>query len=472
MQLSLVVLASIGLMSMILCRGFSLKFYRKCLNSKSISNCLLRVSTSQDYQQQNNSDIIERLESLKLDDLKAVYKKLGGKPSGLKKSDLIGKCHDLLAEKVKKQNSDFIPTNINHISELPTSFIKDTSTLQAIGKVRSYQVDSNLLQHSMSEENIRTETGSSYNSVSPSRQQNDSNYGSASSYQRTRYPVGMARDSRLIENENADMELTFLGTASCIPTVTRGVSCVCLRRNSDLWLFDCGESTQLQIQKSSIKVSKINKIFITHAHGDHSFGLPGVMCLMGQSRQSISKVSGDVPEVIDIYGPTGIRDYVRAVLQLTYSKIGVPHRIHELKNVPHLHGRFGKLPQSFTISTVFSPEYGEQEGGRDIYPDENGHYRLFEEDGVEVMAAPLQHTVPCVGFVINEKPRQGSLRIDKVKDLVEKNSVELKKQLNLSDARKAFAILKDLKYGQDFVFPDGTRVLASEIIEPEKPGNC
>ena len=98
------------------------------------------------------------------------------------------------------------------------------------------------------------------------------------------------------------MELLFLGTGAGIPAKTRNVTCTALKlleeRNA-VWLFDCGEATQHQILHTTIKPRKIEKIFITHMHGDHVYGLPG---LLG----SRSFQGGE--DELTIYGPKGKRN--------------------------------------------------------------------------------------------------------------------------------------------------------------------
>jgi len=70
----------------------------------------------------------------------------------------------------------------------------------------------------------------------------------------------------------SSLNITFLGTASAQPSSTRNHSALALRLGADVWLFDCGEATQHQVQKSGVKMGKINKIFITHTHGEYSLG--------------------------------------------------------------------------------------------------------------------------------------------------------------------------------------------------------
>ena len=79
------------------------------------------------------------------------------------------------------------------------------------------------------------------------------------------------------------MKVIFLGTGSGMPTLRRNVSSVAiiLEDRNKFWLWDCGEATQHQIQKAGLKLSKLEKIFITHLHGDHVFGLPGLLATRG-----------------------------------------------------------------------------------------------------------------------------------------------------------------------------------------------
>ena len=89
------------------------------------------------------------------------------------------------------------------------------------------------------------------------------------------------------------MQVTFLGTSSGVPTRARNVSAVALRlpQRSELWLFDCGEGTQHQFLRSALRSSQIRRIFITHMHGDHTYGLPGLLASLGLILTSLGRCS-------------------------------------------------------------------------------------------------------------------------------------------------------------------------------------
>jgi ribonuclease Z len=119
------------------------------------------------------------------------------------------------------------------------------------------------------------------------------------------------------------MRLTFLGTGSGAPTRTRNVSAVALQwdERAAFWLFDCGEATQHQIARSPLRLSRLDRLFFTHLHGDHLFGLPGL--LASRSLQGGGEVTGPVT----LHGPAGLADYVRASLGASHTHLAYPLHI-------------------------------------------------------------------------------------------------------------------------------------------------
>lgn len=162
------------------------------------------------------------------------------------------------------------------------------------------------------------------------------------------------------------MELVFLGTGAGMPSKQRNTSSLILNLSAQLagyWMFDCGEATQHQLLKTSIKPRKINKIFITHLHGDHIFGLPGFL-------GSRSFLGGD--EELIIYGPVGIKEWITTSLRITKTHLTYPLKIEEI-----------------------------EEGV------------IYEDDQFKVIAKELEHVIQCFGFRIEQKPLPGKLLVDK-----------------------------------------------------------
>ncbi|MDO5853953.1 MAG: ribonuclease Z [Thermoplasmata archaeon] len=104
------------------------------------------------------------------------------------------------------------------------------------------------------------------------------------------------------------MDLFFLGTSAAVPSKQRSTSCVAVREGADVILFDCGEGSQRQIMASPVSFMKIRAILISHMHGDHIFGLPGLLQTMGLSERK---------EPLTVYGPRGLAAFVESTMSLT-----------------------------------------------------------------------------------------------------------------------------------------------------------
>ncbi len=182
------------------------------------------------------------------------------------------------------------------------------------------------------------------------------------------------------------MTLTFLGTSAGKPTTERNVSALALslEQENHWYLFDCGEGTQRQIMKSGLSLGKLETIFITHLHGDHYYGLPGLL--------STKKLDG-VVKPMTIYGPEGLRAFLAAAMDLSEAHLGykltvIEYRMQErfvferftLKLLPLVHSKESVAfyikendttdrldePKLRALGLEPSPLYGELKKGKRI----------------------------------------------------------------------------------------------------------
>ncbi|MGT2949188.1 ribonuclease Z [Streptococcus devriesei] len=208
------------------------------------------------------------------------------------------------------------------------------------------------------------------------------------------------------------MEIQFLGTGAGQPAKARNVSSLVLKlldEINEIWMFDCGEGTQRQILETTIKPRKIRKIFITHLHGDHVFGLPGFLA-------SRAFQANEEQTDVDIYGPVGIKGLIMSSLRASGARL--PYRIH-------FH------------------EFNEKHLGK-----------ILETDKFTVYAEKLDHTIFCVGYRVVQKDLEGTLDAEK-----------------LTAAGVPFGpLFGKIKNGQDVVLEDGTKIIAKDYVSAPKKG--
>ena len=166
------------------------------------------------------------------------------------------------------------------------------------------------------------------------------------------------------------MRLTFLGTSAGAPSRLRNVSAVALQfdQQSAFWLFDCGEGTQQQFIRSQLHLSKLEFIFVSHLHGDHFYGLPGL--LASRSLQ----YGAETP--ITVFGPPGLARYLQTTFEVSGGTVGYPLTIKEV--VPGL-----------------------------VYKDER----------ISVTCLPLVHRIASFGYAVVEKDQPGHFDVEAARAL-------------------------------------------------------
>ncbi len=194
--------------------------------------------------------------------------------------------------------------------------------------------------------------------------------------------------------------LTILGFNSAIPTINSAPTAQFLEMEERCFLVDCGEGTQVQLRKAKARFSKINNIFISHLHGDHCFGLPGLIA-------SFRLLGRETP--LHVYGPKGIREMLETIFRLTETHRG------------------------------FDVVYHELEGKSSV--------KIYEDKRVEVYTIPLDHRIYCNGYLFKEKPRERHLNMEEVRKYPE---------IEICD-------YQNLKNGKDFTLADGY-VLKNEVL--------
>ena len=199
----------------------------------------------------------------------------------------------------------------------------------------------------------------------------------------------------------AEFNINILGCGSALPTTRHLATSQIVDLRDKLYMIDCGEGTQVQMRR----FGRLAHIFISHLHGDHCFGLPGLISTLG--------MLGRTGELV-VHGPKEVETYLRPVMDL--------------------------FCRGMEFEVRFNPV------------DTRSHSLVMEDRSLSVYSIPLKHRIPTCGYLFAEKPKEAHI----IREMTDFYQVPVR-------------CMKDIKQGQDYVTPEGEVVPNSRLTRPAAP---
>lgn len=203
----------------------------------------------------------------------------------------------------------------------------------------------------------------------------------------------------------AEFNINILGCGSALPTTRHLATSQIVDLRDKLYMIDCGEGTQVQMRRMRVRFGRLAHIFISHLHGDHCFGLPGLISTLG--------MLGRTGELV-VHGPKEVETYLRPVMDL--------------------------FCRGVEFEVRFNPV------------DTRSHSLVMEDRSLSVYSIPLKHRIPTCGYLFAEKPKEAHI----IREMTDFYQVPVR-------------CMKDIKQGQDYVTPEGEVIPNSRLTRPAAP---
>ena len=203
----------------------------------------------------------------------------------------------------------------------------------------------------------------------------------------------------------ADFDINILGCGSALPTTRHLATSQIVDLRDKLYMIDCGEGTQVQMRRMRVRFGRLAHIFISHLHGDHCFGLPGLISTLG--------MLGRTGELV-VHGPKEVETYLRPMMDL--------------------------FCRGMEFEVRFNPV------------DTRSHSLVMEDRSLSVYSIPLKHRIPTCGYLFAEKPKEAHI----IREMTDFYQVPVR-------------CMKDIKQGQDYVTPEGEVIPNSRLTRPAAP---